>query len=142
MRLQRQERRERATEVRAGLKRGDDRYLTGRDAGPVRALVRDVVDSRLNAGTLFLPSALVVLVAGVIPNRQVAVFANLLWLGVLVLLVTDSTVLGRLVVRRVRERFPDSGERTRALVFYAVSRSAVTRRFRVPKPRVRRGDAI
>jgi hypothetical protein len=37
---------------------GDDAYLLPRDKGPVRRLVRDIVDSRRNVLGLFMPSAL------------------------------------------------------------------------------------
>ena len=37
---------------------GEDAYLLPRDKGPVRRLVRDIVDSRRNVLGLFMPSAL------------------------------------------------------------------------------------
>ena len=45
-----------AGRARAGAARGDDAYLPARDRGPVRKLVRDVVDSRRNVGSFFLSS--------------------------------------------------------------------------------------
>src|SRR4028119_1159512 len=41
----------RRTETRSGMARGEDDYLPARDRGPVRRLVRDVVDSRRQHGT-------------------------------------------------------------------------------------------
>ena len=50
--------------------RGDDYYLPARDRGPVRKLVRDVVDSRRNVGSFFLAIAAVALIGTVVPERR------------------------------------------------------------------------
>jgi hypothetical protein len=135
-------RREQARNARAGLMRGDDRYLPARDRGPVRALVRDLVDSRRSASSLFLPSALLVVVGGLFPQPAVIRFTYLLWVAVLVVIVIDSTLLGRRVLTRIRRDFPDSTERSSSLVFYAVMRAMQLRRLRVPHPAVSVGDPV
>ena len=61
-----------------------------RDRGPERRLVRDIVDSRRNAGVLFLLSAVVYFVGLLIPNVQIKAAITALWLTVLILLVVDS----------------------------------------------------
>ena len=42
---------------------GDDRYLLPRDRGPVKAYIRDVVDSRPHLMGLFMPLAGLVLIS-------------------------------------------------------------------------------
>ena len=61
----------RRTETRQGAARGDDAYLPARDRGPVRKLVRDVVDARRNIGSFFLVIAAVALVGTIAPSLQV-----------------------------------------------------------------------
>ena len=62
LRRMRQKQREARAEARAGMMAGKEEYLFPRDKGPERALVRDIVDSRRNVATYFLPGALVVLI--------------------------------------------------------------------------------
>ena len=121
--------------VREGAMRGDERYMAKRDAGPVRALVRDVVDSRRNVGVILLPLALVLVVANLSGNPQLQYLGLLLWLGAILAMLMDIVVLSVLIRRRVREQFPEEG----ALfghVAYGLLRSTVIRRFRLPAPRV------
>jgi len=132
----------RREELRAGMRSGDERYLTTRDRGPERRLVRDVVDSRRNAGVLFLLSAVVYFIGLLIPNVQVKAAITSLWLTVLLLLMVDSTVLGVRIRKLVRQRFPDTGQRMSSLVFYGLSRATMLRRWRTPKPVVEVGDKI
>ena len=60
----REDQRAAAAARREGMARGDDRYLLPRDRGPVKAYIRDVVDSRPHIMGLFMPLALVVLALG------------------------------------------------------------------------------
>jgi len=85
----------RRVEYREGLRSGEEKYLTPRDRGPARALVRDIVDSRRNAGGLFLVVAFIVLVGYVIPDARARAFTMALWLTVFLLLVVDSIAPGR-----------------------------------------------
>lgn len=133
---------DRRAELKAGMMAGDERYLTPRDRGPERKLVRDIVDSRRNAGVLFLFTAVIYFVGLLIPNVQVKAAITSLWLTVLLLLVVDSTVLGFKIRRMLRQRFPDTDQRTRSLVFYGVTRATMIRRWRAPKPAVGVGDQI
>jgi hypothetical protein len=108
----------------------------------VRGLVRDIVDSRRNAGGLFLVVALIVFVGYLVPDARVRASTVTLWVTVFLLLVVDSIFLGYRIRRLVRERHPDSTERTGRLVWYGVSRATMIRRWRMPAPRVTVGDKI
>jgi hypothetical protein len=132
----------RRVEYREGLRSGDEKYLTARDRGPVRGLVRDIVDSRRNAGGLFLLVAAVVFAGYLVPDTRVRAFTMTLWMSVFLLIALDSVWLGLRIRRLVRERHPDTTERTGRLVWYGVSRATMIRRWRVPKPRVAVGDKI
>ncbi len=124
----------RRAEARQGAARGDDSYLPARDRGPVRKLVRDIVDSRRNVGSLFLAIAGVALIGTVVPSIVVRSYASFLLFAFFLLLIVDSVVLGRRIKKKVGERFPDA--RTRGLTWYGVSRSTMIRRWRFPKPDV------
>jgi hypothetical protein len=133
---------DRRTEAREGVRAGDERYLPPRDRGPERRLVRDIIDSRRNAGVLFLLSAIVYFVGLIIPNVQVKAAITALWLTVLILLVVDSTLIGLRIRKLMRQRYPDSSEPLYRLIFYGATRATMIRRWRMPKPVVDVGDAI
>jgi Protein of unknown function (DUF3043) len=133
---------DRRSEAREGMRAGDERYLTPRDRGPERRLVRDIVDSRRNAGVLFLLSAVVYFVGLLVPSVQIKAAITALWLTVLVLLVVDSAVIGLRIRKLMRERYPDSTQRLGSLIFYGATRATMIRRWRMPKPAVEVGDQI
>jgi hypothetical protein len=127
------------------LRTGDEAYLPPRDRGPVRALVRDVVDRRLNVAEYLLPILLVVILvnllnSSVFQEPQVDAFILLTWLGLIILTIFDELRLVRLVRRTVVERFGD--EARRGVTGYAVLRSTQLRRFRLPKPQIQRGAPL
>jgi len=140
--LARQRRQEDARERREGLMSGDDRYLTARDKGPVRRYVRDIVDARHNAGSIFFFGTIAVLVLSMIPNFQVQLASNLAFLAMLLAIVFDSVLLSRRIRQRVSAKFPKHGDRWGSLYFYAVMRALSFRRMRMPKAQVNVGDKV
>jgi hypothetical protein len=132
----------RRAETRSGAAAGDDSYLPARDRGPVRKLVRDVVDSRRNVGSLFLAVAAVALVGTFAPSLAVKSYASFLLFGFFLLLIADSVVLGRKIRRTVSARFPDGDHRMKSLVWYGISRSTMVRRWRFPKAEVPLGAQL
>jgi hypothetical protein len=131
----------RRAETRQGAARGDDAYLPARDRGPVRRLVRDVVDSRRNVGSFFLAIAGVALIGTVVPSLVVRNYASFLLFGFFLLMIVDSVILSRRIKRKVAERFPKT-QKTRGLVWYGISRSTMIRRWRFPKPDVALGAEV
>jgi Protein of unknown function (DUF3043) len=132
----------RRAETRLGAARGDDAYLPARDRGPVRRLVRDVVDSRRNVGSFFLAIAGVALIGTLVPSVALRTYSSFLLFGFFILLIVDSVVLSRKIKRKVAERFPDGNHRTRGLVWYGISRATMIRRWRFPKPEVPPGADV
>src|SRR4051795_819299 len=114
--------------------RGDDGYLPARDRGPVRKLVRDVVDARRNAGSLFLVVAGLVLVGYFVPNPAVQSYTVFVWFLFFLVIIVDSVFLSRRISKTVRRRFPDQPHRMKGLIWYGVSRATMIRRWRFPKP--------
>ncbi len=117
---------------------GDERYLPPQHRGPARRWARDYVDSRRNLGELLLPVAFVVLMLGLVPQLTPLslFFVPALYLFALVVIV-NGFFLARRINRLAVERF---GEGARGVGRYAALRSAQVRRFRMPKPMVKRGQ--
>ncbi|WP_091321674.1 DUF3043 domain-containing protein [Geodermatophilus ruber] len=122
--------------ARAAAARGDDTYLPARDRGPVRKLVRDVVDARRNAGSFFLVVAALVLLGYFVPNPAVQSYTVFLWFLFFLVIIADSAVLGRRIKKKILERFPNEDHKMRGLIWYGISRSTMVRRWRFPKPEV------
>lgn len=112
---------------------GDERYLVKRDAGPVRRLVRDTVDSRRNAGVLVLPIAVLLVLSSVIGIAVVQAVITTLWLATLLAVIVDVVVLTVVIRKRIRQAHPQE-ERLGGHVAYGVLRSTVFRRWRMPPP--------
>jgi hypothetical protein len=130
--------REARAKSRAGLMAGDPAYFPRRDAGPVKAQVRDYVDRRRTVGEFFVPFAFVVLLLGLINNPTVQTTVVYVWTSVLLLVVLDTILVGILLGRSLRKEFPEKSERKGA-VSYGVLRALQLRRFRIPPPRLKAG---
>jgi hypothetical protein len=124
---------------RAALMAGDERALPARDQGPVKRYVRDFVDSRFTIAEYFIFVALGVLVLGFVPNPVVQLAVSISWMALIALVAFDEIFLLVRLNMALRKRFPDKAERKGAL-WYAGLRTLQLRRFRLPPPRVRRGD--
>lgn len=122
------------TRERAALYTGDERYLPARDQGPIRKRIRQLVDSRLSSGEVFLPVAILVMFAAFIQNTAVIMAVNLVWSFMLVLVIVDSVWIAWSVRRMLRREFPETA-RTASHVGYGVVRSLTMRLMRLPKPR-------
>lgn len=145
--MTRDERKAAAAERRERMMKGDDGYVLARDKGPIRAYVRDLVDSRRNLAGVLLPVAVLSFVVLLIPNAQVQAYAPLILMIVLLAAVVDTVVFGRQIGRKVAAKFPkgdSSGlsSRGRSLGFYAFNRAMLPRRWRAPRPRFRNGDDV
>ncbi|WP_431963414.1 DUF3043 domain-containing protein [Nocardia sp. bgisy134] len=126
---------------RARMLAGEDKYLLPRDQGPVRAYVRDLVDARRNLVGLFMPMALVLIMSMfAAPGLQTIV--TLAMLVMMLFMIIEGVILGRIVNNRVRERFPDTTDTGFRLGWYAFVRASQIRKMRAPKPRVSAGDAV
>jgi hypothetical protein len=142
MRESKEERRNAAAERRERMMAGEEKYLLPRDRGPVKAYARDLVDSRRNIAGLFMPLALLVIVVILVPSPAMQQYVSLVSMAMLITMIIEGVLLGRIVNRRVRERFPGASEAGTGLGFYAMTRATQLRRLRVPKPRVGRGEPI
>jgi len=115
--------------------------MTAVDNLPERALMRDVVDSRFNVGEIALPLMLVVLLLVMIPAlRTIADMSLYFMWGILALIITDIMLMWTRYKRLAAERIP--GRPLKGMMFYGWNRQMSIRRWRIPAPRVKRGDKI
>lgn len=125
---------------REGLMKGDPAYLPPRDAGPVKAAVRDFVDSRRSAGEFFIPIAFVILALSLIPNPLMVQVVYWAWIVMMVLIVGDIVFMTTRLRKSLKKQFSDPNDLKR-VNFYAIMRSLQLRRLRLPPPRVKVGGA-
>lgn len=134
---QRQVQMEKSRTIRQAIKDGDERYLPARDRGPVKRFIRDYVDSRLCMAEFAMP----LLIASLFFSWSgfVAV-GNGIMNATLLLVVLDSIILRFRLQRELKRRFPD--DETRRTTLYAIMRSLQLRFMRLPKPKVKLGQAL
>ena len=129
------------SKMQEAMRTGDDRYLPAADKGPVRRFARDHVDARYSVMEFALPVLLVVSLVGVVFSAQfpwLAGLVNLLFLLMILLIAADWFLLSAGLRKAVTVKFPK--ESTKGLGFYAVRRTMQMRRWRLPKPMVKRGE--
>jgi DUF3043 family protein len=124
------------------MRRGEEWAIPARDRGPVKALVRDYIDSRklivseyVLFGVFVLIFALFLL--GAAKNSSAILYAEL---GILGLITLESSYHTFQATRLIRKRLP--GQSTRGLGFYILKRSIRLRSTRIPPAKVARGAAI
>jgi hypothetical protein len=118
--------------VREGMRSGDPRYLMERDKGPVRAFVRDYVDTRISFMEYLLPVLVLIMALQFAGQQQLS--STLRSATILLLVLEVAWLLSRLS-KEIRIRFPE--EETRGWRFYALMRAIQLRPLRMPKPRLK-----
>ena len=121
--------------TREGSMRGDESMLLKRDQGPVRRMVRDLVDGRRTIAWILLPVAIMVLLTSFSSNATVKVVSFEIWLAALAAAAIEMAFTGTAVRKALKERFPDEQKR-RSHIWYGVLRTLTMRRLRVPRPQV------
>jgi hypothetical protein len=122
------------------MRRGENWALPRKDQGPVRALARDYVDSRRSLSEFYMFGVLFLVVLLFIPGLRQSAVVDYAVLALLLVIITESTIVGSRVIKMAHQRFP--GETTRGVRMYAAIRGTQIRRLRMPAPRVKPGDKI
>ena len=117
------------------------KVLAARDNTPEKALMRDYVDARFSIGEFLLPSLVVILAVSflAVMYPTVSAITTILMYLFILLVLFDSWRLWQGFKRVLAERLPNAP--TRGLMMYGVNRAIQIRRFRLPPPRIKRGDA-
>jgi hypothetical protein len=139
---ERQEREGRRAAQRGGAARGEERYFRPQDLGPVRAYARDFVDSRRSVSEFFLYFSLAIIVLLFLPFPQFQLGVTyVVWPLMMVTIVAEGLYVGNRIKKNARVLFPGD-DTIRGVGMYAAMRQLQIRRLRLPKPRVKPGDAI
>ncbi|MGW1342862.1 DUF3043 domain-containing protein [Kribbella sp. NPDC002412] len=139
--IRREKMRTERAKMQSAMQTGDDRYLPASDKGPVRRFARDYVDARYSVMEFALPILLVVSLLGVVFSPAfpwLAGTVNLLFLAMILLIAADWFLLTAGLKKAVGVKFPN--ESAKGVGFYAVRRTMQMRRWRLPKPMVKRGE--
>jgi Protein of unknown function (DUF3043) len=117
------------------------RRLGDRERAPEKALMRDYVDARLNLGEFLLPAVVVILAITVLGSYlpEIAVITTLAMYLFIFAVIADEYLMWRGFKRVLAERLPNAP--TKGLLMYGMTRSTQLRRFRMPPPRIKRGEA-
>lgn len=134
---QRRRRSENAAKAREGMRAGDVRYLPKRDQGPVKAFVRDFVDTRLNMAEFAVPILFASLLFSAAGQAQLG---SAIINALMIVVIIDSIFLRWRMRRELTRRFPD--ESLKGTTTYAFMRALQLRFLRLPKPRVKLGQRL
>ena len=117
------------------------RALAARDSTPEKALMRDYVDHRFSIGEILLPALVLILALSFLNTLfpQAAVFGTVLMYVYVLAVLVDLYLMWRGFKKVLAKRIP--GASTRGLAFYGANRAIQIRRFRIPPPRIKRGEA-
>ncbi|MFC7406058.1 DUF3043 domain-containing protein [Georgenia alba] len=140
-RIARERRNELWQKQRQAMITGDERYLPLRDKGRPRRYARDYVDARWCIAELFMPIALLLIIAMMFVGTYRGL-ANVIVIGtygMLLVSIIDGLLMVQLLKRRLRKTF-DEDEIPRWTGLYAFTRAFYFRRMRQPKPQVKRGE--
>lgn len=139
--VQREKMREQREREYQAMREGDERNMPLEHRGPERRFLRDWVDARTSIGEFLLPLSIVfVIVSLAIPSTSSLGLLLIIVFYVLVLLVAVDTFV---MIRRLRKAFDAKfgwNRRPRGWTFYVIARHLNLRRFRAPKPAVKRGE--
>jgi hypothetical protein len=127
-------------EAEAARRQRVHRTLSKKEARAEKALLRDYVDTRFNIGEFLLPSLVIILAVsflGQVMPRITVISTVLMYLFILAVLI-DGYLIWRGFKKVLAARMPNAP--TRGLLMYAINRSIQIRRFRLPRPRLKRGD--
>jgi hypothetical protein len=122
--------------------RARDADLPPGDRGPVRAFVRDAVDSRRRLVGLLLPVLGVVVICAVGPASDLQRYLLFGSLALLALVAADAVRMGVDITRAARAELPGEPVPGLATGWYAFLRAHRSRHVRRPPPRVTPGGGI
>ena len=123
------------------MKTGDERHMPAQHAGPVRRFARDYLDARFSIGEGFMPLAILLVVSMVVQqySAQAFVYMVLLIYAAFILMALDAWWAWRNCKILIDHKFGEGKVPPRS-TWQMVSRIFYIRRWRMPRPMVKRGE--
>lgn len=111
-----------------------------RESTPEKALMRNHVDGRFNLGEFLLPSLVVILALSFLSTAlpRITVISTVVMYLFIVSVLLDGSLMWRGFKKVLAARLPNAP--TRGLLMYGMNRMIQIRRFRTPRPRIKRGE--
>jgi hypothetical protein len=112
-----------------------------REGAPEKVLMRDYIDARFNLGEFLLPSVVVILAVTILGQYLpvVSVIATGVMYLFILAVIFDGFLMWRGFKRVLAARLPKASPK--GLLMYGMTRGTQIRRFRMPAPRIKRGEA-
>jgi len=124
----------------AALRNGDERNMPAEHRGPEKRFIRDYIDARTSVGEFLLPfSILFVILSLVFGNGNMGAILILAFYAIVLMAAVETWLMMRRLKKAVAAKFGE-GKLPRGFTFYAIARSLNIRRFRTPRPKVKRGE--
>ncbi len=116
------------------------RTLNAREATPEKALMRDYIDARFSVGEFLLPSLVIILALSFLNSvwPAMTLFATITMYVYILAVLVDGFLMWRGFKRVLADRLPRVSPK--GLLMYGMNRMIQIRRFRIPAPRIKRGD--
>jgi hypothetical protein len=114
--------------------------MSAREGTPEKILMRDYIDARFSIGEFLLPALVVILALTFLSTTvpRIAFFSTLLMYAFILLVLIDCFIMWRGFKKVLAERLPRAT--AKGLLMYGMNRSIQIRRFRMPPPRIKRGE--
>jgi hypothetical protein len=116
------------------------RTLNAREAQPEKALMRDYIDARFSIGEFLLPSLVIILALSFLSSvyGPITLIATILMYVYILAVLLDGYLMWRGFKKVLAERQPRVSPK--GLLMYGMNRMIQIRRFRMPAPRIKRGE--
>ena len=129
--------------ARAGREAETRKRASAFDNVPARVLMRDHVDSRFNLAEWSMPTLMILLALSLVVSPMVPMLVEptlyATW-AFMALVVVDIFVMWRQFKKLAAERIPN--EPLKGMLYYGFNRALSLRRFRLPLPRIKRGESF
>lgn len=139
---QRAKQREQREREYLAMRTGDEANMPFEHKGPERRYIRDFIDARWSLGEWLIPIMFVFLIPSLfITDTRISIGVTAAFYAVIALAVVEVIWVRSRLKKAFDAKF-GLGRLPRGWTFYFITRYMNIRRFRVPKPKVNRGDTV